>query len=129
MIDGNLRSLFRKHLPNAFWQSVESGSTAAGIPDSYFCFPYRVPGWIEYKNIRANAVKISSLQVAWHERHMRVGGRSFIAIRRDGELMIFSGGDARKLFLEGLAGARPMGLWSGGPARWKWPLVEVILTA
>lgn len=128
MIDGGLRPLFRKHLPHGFWVSIESGSTAAGIPDSYFCFSYRACGWIEFKSVRANAVRISPLQVVWHEQHARVGGRSFVAVRRDGELILYSGGDARRLLTGGVRGARPMGRWGGGPAHWRWDEVGSILS-
>lgn len=137
--DGGLRTLFRKYLPDAMWTSIESGSTAQGIPDSYFCFPYRVMGWVEMKQCAANAVGIRAQQVAWIEQHSRAGGRTFIAIRRQrsasvrlascDELFLYYGNDVRKLFLHGLRGALPAVSGTGGPARWPWDAIKKVLTS
>ena len=80
-MDGDLRSLFRKHLPEFHWVSIESWVTGAGIPDANYCCS-GVEGWIEFKKTTAIAVRFKPGQIAWHEQRGRAGGRTFIAVRR-----------------------------------------------
>ena len=107
MIDGGLRPLFRKHIPG-FWTAIESGSTSAGIPDAHVIFNNGFSCWIEFKNIKANAVTLRPHQVAWLLRYTRLGGHAFIAIRRRDTLFIFSGFDATRLADKGIKNATPL---------------------
>lgn len=135
MSDGNLRQIFKDHLPEAHWQPIET-MIGRGIPDVEYCFPGGLSGWIENKKTTGWAVEISSGQIAWLERRARAGGRCFVAVRRQGsargqardELWLFRGADARNLLLGGLKETQPLGLYTGGPAKWSWPLIKGFLT-
>lgn len=139
--DGNLRNIFKDHFPKAHWQPVETWSTGQGVPDAEYCFPGGQTGWIENKCTTGWTVdfKKRETQIAWLERRSRVGGRCFVAIRRQvmagprrglatDELWLFPGSAARQLHLNGLRVAQALGCWDGGPARWSWDLIEKILT-
>lgn len=141
MIDGGLRGIFRSHLPELHWNSIETGLTGSGIPDSEYC-GRGVAGWIEYKvtdNFKVKVTPKTKFQIAWHERRAREGGRSFIAVRRHhsggprrgapvDELYVYHGRDVRRVFEEGLR-FLPVLFLSGGPARWSWDAIrKLILT-
>jgi hypothetical protein len=133
MMDGNLRGIFRKKLPDFFWTSVESGMTGRGIPDSHYCYAGH-SGWIEYKVTSAFAVGLRPEQVAWLTRYARYGGACFVAVRRKrkdvDELWLIHGEGAASLKQEGLAKVDPAfiaGVFTGGPAQWSWATIEVIL--
>lgn len=128
MSDGNLRLLFRQHLPHAHWQPIETWSTGQGVPDVEYCFPGGFAGWIENKSTSGLVVKFRVGQVAWLERRSRAGGRCFVAVRKGARLWVFRGRDARAVEDEGLRAERLALLCcDGGPARWGWPRVEEIL--
>lgn len=130
-IDGGLRGLFKDHILNAQWTPVESPLTKRGIPDSEVCFEGGSQCWVEFKKTQGNAVKVSPFQVSWHEQRFRLGGRSFIAVRKISrkfdELHLFAGISARYLKTDGLAGAEPLDVWVGGPSRWNWNQIRKIL--
>ena len=153
-IDGGLRSIFRERLPMLAWTSIESGSTARGVPDSNYLGEGGVEGWIEYKAARGAGMAVGSLkpeQAAWLHRRSRLGGRSWLAVRREDELWLVPGALAPVVRAGGLAeveahwrslgpvavpvaGLRvPLpqhgGRWSGGPVRWGWPQVLACLRA
>jgi hypothetical protein len=128
--DGQLRQIFRKHLPEAHWQPIETWSTGQGVPDVEYCFPGGACGWIENKATQGWKVDVRPHQVAWIERRVRSGGRVFVAVRRkSAELYLIRGADVRRLSEEGLMGIDPILGCEGGPARWSWGKVREILTA
>lgn len=128
--------MFRKHLPDVHWTSIESPVTGAGIPDSNGCAD-GVEFWVEHKRATALAVGLSKFQVAWHLRRRRAGGRTFIAVRllasagprkggpRD-ELFLYSGSDCKLVFDQGLR-VHPLLHCTGGPGRWDWVRIRSIL--
>jgi len=130
-MDGNLRTLFKRHLPHVFWQSLETGGTARGVPDTYFMYK-GISGFIEMKKIDKNFINIDAFQIGWHEKFSRAGGKSYVAVRFKRErtarkraadtLLIFHGADIRKLQKLGAANFahRALLVTSGGPGRWKW---------
>lgn len=130
--DGDLRAIFRRRLPDFDWQSVETGSTGRGIPDSNYCRDGS-EGWIEFKAAKAWAVGLRPEQCGWILRRTRHGGRVWIAVRRkDDELWMIPGCYAAKIKEHGL---RPVfegripGVWySGGPAGWGWAAIARLLT-
>lgn len=139
MTDGNLRKIFQQYLPEAHWQAVESFSTGQGMPDAEYCFPGGVTGWVEFKATAGWAVDISPHQISWHERRVRMGGRTFIAVRRQvasgprkgpasDELWLFRGSSARILSYEGLRGDKInsfiLNIWDKGPAKWPWVAIK-----
>lgn len=128
-MDGNLRSLFLKNLPQVHWQSIESGMTGRGIPDTNGCFDGQ-EFWIEFKETQHWSVSLRPEQIGWLMRRARAGGRVFIAVRRAGqELWLLSGNDAIDLKENGLRGCHPnnvLATYGGGPRAWDW---NDILTA
>jgi hypothetical protein len=135
MSDGGLRSEFRKRLPSWQWTSIESGTTAGGIPDSEFCSPTGVEGWIEFKATKVFYVQIKPLQVAWIMRRSRYGGNASIAVRRTpeskkwegvDELWLMKGDQAEALFQNGLYGVSAL-CWEGGPSQWNFDEISTAL--
>jgi hypothetical protein len=142
-IDGGLRVIFRRHLPEFFWTSIETGGTGRGIPDSHY-IANGVAGWVEYKQTDGWTVGLSEFQAAWLHRYARHGGRAWIAVRRVhgggprlgdsvDQLWLIPGAWALVARAEGLrsshsglvqAGAH----WGGGPAKWSWEAVSRYLT-
>lgn len=127
--DGGLRPLFHEHLrAGIHWQSIETAITGSGVPDDNYCGHGR-EGWIEYKVTDGNKVKIRPMQVAWHERRMRAGGRTFLAVRKINSLYLYRGEVIRRVFLHGLSGTKPLLLCDGGPPRWDWGCIRKFLLA
>ncbi len=132
-MDGNLRQLFRKHLPHFHWVSVETGSTGRGIPDSEYCHA-GVSGWIEFKKTSTNASGLRPEQIAWLERRGRAGGRCWAAVRRQhsggprkghpvDELYLIDGKYISGLINNGVDWSTFL-RWKGGPAHWDWSEIE-----
>lgn len=141
--DDGLRAIFKQHLEQRGFhmQSIETGGTGAGIPDTNGCRD-GVDFWIEYKATAHWSVTLKPEQVGWIERRIRVGGRVLIAVRRrhEGgvrlgpavdELYLFSGEHARTAKTAGLRQLieqdRLLGTWIGGPSRWDWDRVANLL--
>jgi len=139
--DGDLRQIFRSHLPKFHWQSVESPLTGKGTPDSNYCFD-GIEGWIEYKQTDSLR-KIKSIkpeQVAWAERRARAGGRVFMAVRArlssgtmkgEDQLWMIRARAIRRAFSSGLSSFEPGEAVSfrGGPGGWDWGMISLILTS
>lgn len=129
--DGGLRLIFRQKLPAAHWTPIETGATAAGVPDVNFCFSGGIEGWIEFKKTTGWSVGLRPAQVGWLLRRTRLGGRAFVAVRqlRAGQdwLWLLQGSDSRSLKDGGLKRVTPLGVWSGGPAKWSWETVQRLL--
>jgi hypothetical protein len=133
-VDGGLRELFRKHLPQFHWVSIESKMTGSGIPDANYCLDGR-EGWVEFKLTSGWTVGLRPEQVAWHLQRSRVGGRTFIAVRRQrpagkrveatDELWLIRGGGAKMLKVGGLKSPHvPLSVYCfRGPANWNWTAV------
>jgi hypothetical protein len=136
MKDGDLRPLFRKTFNTWQWSSIETAGTASGVPDSEFCTPAGIQGWIEFKQTKIYHVHIKPLQVAWLMRRCRYGGNAWIIVRRwpsaakfagVDELWLLRGNQAEALFRDGLNGVRGY-CWQGGPSTWNFEEVEKILS-
>lgn len=136
MKDGGLRTVFRSGLPTYQWTSVETAGTASGVPDSEFCTPYGVQGWIEFKQTHIYYVKIKSFQVSWLMRRCRIGGQAWIAVRRRptakmfagvDELWLMRGDQAEALFYKGLTGVSAW-CWDGGEGNWNFTEIHEILS-
>lgn len=140
-VDGGLRGLFRDKLRVGWhWQSIETGGTGRGVPDSNFCVG-GVEGWVEFKKTEGWTVDLRTEQIGWLlERSVR-GGRCFVVIRRKNqggprrgasvdEVWIYRGAMARRLKLEGLR--LQEGLiyhGTGGPGEWNWvKIAEALVT-
>lgn len=142
MSDGGLRQLLRTHLPDLFWQAVEVSGVGRGVPDSYYCGRREDgvgrSGWVEFKGTETTRIKFELGQVAWHDRHARQGGTSYIAIRRQhaggprrgppaDELYIYPSSRALELDRLGLLTPAPLVLLQGGVRHWDWAAVRQIL--
>lgn len=123
-VDGGLRADFRRELRHWHWQSIETGGTGLGVPDSNFCHQ-AVEGWVEFKRTFGWQVPLSPQQVGWLLRRWRAGGYCLVVVRqvrKDGDVLwIFRGSEAEKLLDGGLRAAEPI-LMCGQP--WRWPEVE-----
>lgn len=127
MSDGDLRPLYRKHLPQVDWQPIETAATGRGVPDVNFCHQ-AIEGWIENKVTKGWKVTVRPEQVGWMERRARAHGRVFMAVRARGpdrdELWLLSAGAARALIggarLTELPAHLVIGRWRGGPGGWSW---------
>jgi hypothetical protein len=147
-IDGGLRSLFRERIPEAHWQSIETGGTGRGVPDSNYCIPYHDPrsgrggreGWIEYKECSSAKIGLRPEQIAWISRRTRSGGRVMIAVRyrheggtRKGdpadELWMLEGGGVIDIAQRGLTKDAVWVLLRtlGGPQGWDWGRVVSLM--
>ena len=136
MSDGGLRQIFRKHLPEFDWLSVETWSTGRGVPDLNYCCA-GIEGWIECKATRAWRVAINPEQVAWAERRARHGGRTCVAVRRYApagprkeafdELWLFRPDVLRHLLDERMDKAKASLITLGGPANWSWAMIRAFL--
>jgi len=134
--DGGLRPLFAERIKTAHWQSIETWSTGQGVPDTNVCLN-GLETWIEFKSTATNAVRISTEQIGWIERRIRVGGRVLVIVRwqclaglrrqaRD-ELLIFAGFNVRALAVGGISAAVPLDRWEGGPRAWDWDAIVELL--
>lgn len=138
VIDGGLRGVFRDRLRvGIHWQSIETGGTGRGIPDSNFCGEDVGEGWIEFKQTSAWSVGLAPEQVGWLKKRILCGGRTFVAVRRSheggprrgsgvDELWLCSGVWAGHLRTDGLRcpEVQWLGVWSGGPSSWNWEEVR-----
>jgi hypothetical protein len=126
-MDGELRSIFRTHLPTVGWTTIETGGVEPGVPDSNGCYQ-GVEFWVEHKKTDAWAVEVKPSQVAWHKLRQSKGGRTFFAIRRRStagvdELYVIHGRYAAYLKEYGLKDCPALVVCEGGPARWSWAAV------
>ena len=124
-MDGRLRQLFKKHLPDFDWQSIDLTS-GRGVPDTNCCYQ-GTEFWIEHKATQGRRVIVRPEQVAWIERRIRHGGKVFIAVRRKDELYLLHGASARQLACGEWPERTALGCWHGGPARWCWQEIKQIL--
>lgn len=140
--DGGLRALFRAHIADAMWQSVETSGVGRGVPDAWYIFPGGVAGWVEFKLTATRNVGLRPEQVAWLDRVGRLGGRAWVACRRQhpggprrgvaaDELWLLPATLAREAAVEGLRDELYEQAfcwwWSGGPRRWDWAGVRMAL--
>ncbi len=121
--DGGLRSIFRHEYKAWQWTSIETAFSASGVPDSEFCTPTGISGWIEYKKTHFFYVKFQPFQAPWLEKRCRYGGNAWIAVRRmhiksgADELWLAKGDQALAMQEYGLEYVHAT-VWEGGPSRW-----------
>lgn len=107
-----LRDELTTTVANLHLQRIESGSTAAGIPDVNLCWQ-GVEAWVELKvatltkrePVRAK-IRLANDQAQWMSRRCRAGGRAWLCVAvpayeqsegRWGEILLFEGAFAPKL--------------------------------
>lgn len=141
--DGGLRALVQTWMPEAFWQSIETGATGTGTPDSHYLFKGGASGWVEHKTTKANKVAtLTPEQVGWADRYVRKGGRSFFMVRQYRlrgprseplDVLWMIDGAGGKLLIDGglsaveVDGEHLLLRCVGGPAKWRWDIVRNIL--
>jgi hypothetical protein len=85
---------------------------------------------LELKAAKHWKINLRPEQVAWHMQRSRVGGRTFIAVRRQNEkhdeLHLIAGLHAAFLKENGLERTSDI-YWEGGPRAWNWLRIESIL--
>lgn len=140
-MDGELRAIFRRRLPDFQWTSIESAATGSGIPDCEYCAPMGAQGWVEMKGTNGWSVEVRPCQVAWLTRRARMGGRAFVAVRRRtlagprrgpaaDELWLVNAHASPRLRagdLKALTGGDIAYVGWGGPTKWNWNTVGLIL--
>jgi hypothetical protein len=135
MKDGDLRTIFRVRFRNWQWSSVETAGTASGVPDSEFCTPHGIQGWIEFKQTHIYRVNIRPFQVSWLMRRCRYGGNAWVAVRRTpnskkeagvDQLWLMNGDQAQALAEGGLECVHAT-MWEGGPSNWNWDEISINL--
>lgn len=138
--------MFRQRMTQGHWTSIETGTTAMGVPDSEVAFPPaqgRGAGtqcWVEFKRIVSGwRVAFRPGQVAWLHRRYRVGGRAFVAARRDtpstrvrpagsDTLWLVPASLVMELEAGGLSAvSHGSWHWEGGPSNWNWGEAERVL--
>lgn len=135
--DDGLRAIIRRNLNGWHWCTVETGGTQSGVPDLEGC-KEGIAAWVECKSTSGWAVRMRPFQIGWHLQRARVGGRSFVAIRRRcpagprrgravDELWLVAGCHAGVLSEKGLREVPVLGIWPDGPESWKWGQVDALL--
>lgn len=138
--DNGLRPLMRDHLkPRGFWiTTIETGLVTQGVPDFNYLVDGGNEGWVECKATSGYAVVFKPMQIGWHERRYRLGGRTWIAVRRQtkggprsgpavDELYMVAGSHVIELRDGGLECGHARFLGEGGPAQWDWDEVQRLL--
>jgi hypothetical protein len=130
--DDGLRPIIRDNLRRGmWWTTVETGLVTQGVPDINYIADGGIEGWVECKATKGFAVVFKPMQVGWHERRYRMGGRTWIAIRRRTRGGVRSGAPVDELYLvpgcyvielrdEGLDCGRALFMGDGGPGAWRW---------
>jgi len=137
-MDGRLNELFKARLPHFHFQRVETAGTGLGIPDLNYC-ARGTEGWLELKAMYEGwRVPLRPEQCAWHGQRIRAGGIVYTAVRRKVEagprrqacddLYLFCGCKSQTLIISSLIDVTHNGCWHGGPAKWDWTAVGLILT-
>jgi hypothetical protein len=114
-----------------WWTTIETGLVTQGVPDTNYISDGGVEGWCECKATDGWKVKFRPMQVGWHERRYRMGGRTWIAIRRQtrggprqgaavDELYLVPGCYVIELRDQGIDCGRAQFMGDGGPERWRW---------
>ena len=128
-LDGELRTIFRRHLPTVAWTTIETAAVEPGVPDSNGCYG-GIEFWVEMKKTNGWAVEVKPAQVAWHKLRQSKRGKTFFAVRRkNDELYLIHGRYAAELREGGLKACPCLLSCAGGPASWKWDEIFGILLA
>lgn len=94
----------KENLPKkSFAQRIET-STGLGVPDVFLLLEGNLATWIELKVTKANAVRVSASQVAWHASYCARGGKSFYLVQgpSPSDLYLFGGDQGSELMDRGL---------------------------
>lgn len=84
-IDGGLRKEFHKRIKPCRWTAIETGGVSPGTPDSNYCLPGGIEGWIEFKLTDTSDNMRWSWQpgqFSWAKAQVSVGGRWLLGVRR-----------------------------------------------
>lgn len=136
--DHGLRKLIHAKLPKPefVWAAVETGASAAGLPDSHFLHrPTGLVGWVESKRADHWAIKFEPHQVQFwrlHGPHVRgfIAVKALGAAQTDGKgeaLYLYPGSDVDALNEVGLRHP-PLLLITGMSRTWDWSAVRAVLT-
>jgi hypothetical protein len=92
----------RTHIPEAHWQRIESGLTAAGVPDVNGCYlGHEV--WLELKIVRGRRVHLTPNQTNWLVKRSTYGGHCFVVAQDiEGKILLWAGRFAREVMEDGI---------------------------
>ena len=121
-------------------QRVETGAIAAGVPDVNYCIEGGYEGWLELKRgsipARESTIVFKSQrglepsQVDWLLIRSKVGGRCFVLIQLDKEMLLFAGYDAARINTSTIVELRELAIWKHeGPCKQEtWRQLKTCLT-
>lgn len=137
--DNGLRPIIRGNMREGMWfTTIETGLVTQGVPDLNYLADGGIEGWIECKATDGYAIKFQPMQVGWHMRRYRMGGRTWIAVRRQtrggprsgpavDELYMVAGCHVEEARDSGLDGPHARFISGGGPDKWDWREVRRLL--
>lgn len=135
--DAGLRKLIHSNLgkPDWTWAAIETGASAAGLPDSHFLHrPTGSCGWVESKRADHWAVKFEAHQIQFWRLHgphvrgfifVRASGAAQTDARGDG-LYVYRGVDCEEVDRVGLR-LEPLLRLVGSSRSWDWSAVQRVL--
>jgi hypothetical protein len=91
--DGGARAMFKKNIPEFHWTPIETGALLSGVPDTEYCTPTGVTGWIEFKYWYPGkrCPMLRPAQIGWIEKRLRHNGRVFIGVVKGREVFVIDG--------------------------------------
>ena len=101
--ESNLWQRIKKHCPPRCHLTRIESTTGLGIPDVHIVWD-GLAFWLELKVTKANAVRVSPHQVAWHMAYYSRGGKSFFLVEQasSSDLYLFGGDRGAELMNQGL---------------------------
>ena len=69
-------------------QRIETGISAAGVPDVNCCYQGR-EFWIELKSIKGNQLTLSPMQISWMATRAKFGGTCYVLVQKQREVKLF----------------------------------------
>jgi hypothetical protein len=91
--DNGLRAIFKANIKEFHWTPVETWALTSGVPDTEYCTPEGVTGWIEFKAWYPGkqCPRLRPAQIGWIEKRLRHNGRVFIGVIRGKDIFVVDG--------------------------------------
>ena len=101
--EANLWYRIRSNLPEKTFSTRIENKHGGGVPDVHLVWD-GIPFWLELKVTKANAVRVTPHQIAWHMAYHARGGKSFFLVQgaSTSDLYLFGGDQGPALLALGL---------------------------